>query len=321
MSAWSKLPVAFLAVSLSVVTGSGILRAQSAATGPVAPVPASGVIPATSLTGTSAVTTTASVSTATGGAVIAGSVGVALPAGFTSVPNANVTITPTLPAGVSISALAGSVVGSPNGTNFELSVVDPATGAQIQSFNTPITSTVKPNDADLTIALSLNAAPAPALRKFAALSPEQAFQALTVIYFTASNTLPVFNPLGLPPNTPVFQPGVVHNADGTLSWSNQNGAGLVQAVVANPITYVQTVSPNVQEFSSFDPGTSQSFGAKPQFSYLQVTEPQIPGVNRLVVLDPDTGNYSYVNATDVAPSGPPPAKSSAAVVRGLVKKT
>ncbi|HLY64440.1 MAG TPA: hypothetical protein VKU60_02805, partial [Chloroflexota bacterium] len=40
--------------------------------------------------------------------------------------------------------------------------------------------------------------------------------------------------------------------------------------------------------------------------------------NRLVVLDPATGNYSYVNATDVAPSGPPPGKTSAGVIRGVL---
>jgi hypothetical protein len=49
---------------------------------------------------------------------------------------------------------------------------------------------------------------------------------------------------------------------------------------------------------------------------LQVVEPQIG--TRLLVLDPDTGNYAYVNATDVAPSGAPPARTSAAVVRGLL---
>src|SRR5205814_2280087 len=65
-----------------------------------------------------------------------------------------------------------------------------------------------------------------------------------------------------------------------------------------------------------DPATSQTFGTKPQFSTLQVVEPQIGA--RLLVLDPDTGNYSYVNAADVGPSGPPPARSSAAVVRGAL---
>jgi hypothetical protein len=84
------------------------------------------------------------------------------------------------------------------------------------------------------------------------------------------------------------------------------------------VSYVQTLNPETQEYSSFDPSTSQSFGGKAQFSYLQVVAPQIPGDNRLVVLDPDTGNYSYVNATDVAPSGPPPNKSSSAMVRGLL---
>jgi len=80
------------------------------------------------------------------------------------------------------------------------------------------------------------------------------------------------------------------------------------------VGYVQTLAPNTPELSSFDPGTSQTFGTKPQFAYLQVVEPQIGG--RLLVLDPDTGNYGYVNAADVGLSGAPPPKTSSAVVRG-----
>jgi len=92
--------------------------------------------------------------------------------------------------------------------------------------------------------------------------------------------------------------------------------GSVLSVVTNPVGYVQTVKPNTAEQSSFDPGSSQTFGTKAQFSYLQVVEPQVG--TRLLVLDPATGNYSYVNATDVGPSGPPPNSSATAVVRGLL---
>ncbi|HUZ77300.1 MAG TPA: hypothetical protein VMV93_06920, partial [Chloroflexota bacterium] len=75
-----------------------------------------------------------------------------------------------------------------------------------------------------------------------------------------------------------------------------------------------TVNPNTALQSSFDPKSSQSFGTTSQFSYLQVVEPQVG--TRLLVMNPATGNYAYVNATDVGPSGPPPA--STAVVRGLL---
>jgi hypothetical protein len=95
---------------------------------------------------------------------------------------------------------------------------------------------------------------------------------------------------------------------------NTQAIGSTLSVITNPVGYVQTLTPNTPELSSFDPNASETFGTKPQNSYLQVVEPQIG--NRLLVLDPDTGNYSYVNATDVGPSGPPPARSSSAVVRG-----
>jgi hypothetical protein len=82
------------------------------------------------------------------------------------------------------------------------------------------------------------------------------------------------------------------------------------------VGYVQTLGDDTPVLSSFA-GDAQTFGSKSQFSYLQVVEPQVG--NRLLVLDPDTGNYAYVNATDVGPAGPPPAKSSSAVVRGLIE--
>jgi hypothetical protein len=260
-----------------------------------------GTISASQLTGTAPAPVTVTVNVAAGANVVSGNVGLTLPPAFTGVANAVVSITPQLPPDVNISALAGNVVASPNGTVFDLSVKDPATGQQITSFNTPVTFTVLPNAADRAVANGDTSI-------------------LNVIYFTAPNTLPIFDPLNLRQlgqPVPLFQPNVVHNADGTLSWANQNGAGVVQAVVANPVTYVQTLKADTPELSSFQPD-AQTFGTKPQFSYLQVVEPQLPVVNKLVVLDPDTGNYSYVNATDVGPSGPPPAKSAAGVVRGVL---
>ncbi|MBV8083830.1 MAG: hypothetical protein JO247_03350, partial [Chloroflexi bacterium] len=101
---------------------------------------------------------------------------------------------------------------------------------------------------------------------------------------------------------------------GTIRVDTQ-AIGSVVSVVTNPVGYVETLNPSTDEHSSFDPNTSQVFGSKPQFSPLQVVEPQIG--DRLLVLDPDSGNYSYVNAADVAPSGPPPGKTTAAVVRGV----
>lgn len=53
-------------------------------------------------------------------------------------------------------------------------------------------------------------------------------------------------------------------------------------------------------------GTNQhavSFGNQPQFSSFLVTRPQSGG--RLYVLNPRTGNYAYIDAAAVGPSGPP----------------
>lgn len=47
------------------------------------------------------------------------------------------------------------------------------------------------------------------------------------------------------------------------------------------------------------------YGTIPQWSYLQVVQPQ--SGSRLAVYVPWTQNYAYVNASDVGPSGPPPA--------------
>lgn len=47
-----------------------------------------------------------------------------------------------------------------------------------------------------------------------------------------------------------------------------------------------------------------TFGVAPPWSYFQVVEPQSDG--RLRVLDARTGNFAFVEAVDVGPSGPPP---------------
>ncbi|HEY8694604.1 MAG TPA: hypothetical protein VIR57_17890 [Chloroflexota bacterium] len=142
---------------------------------------------------------------------------------------------------------------------------------------------------------------------------------LTVAYVIDANSPEIENPNHFPIGTFVlFAPDHVslNIATGTLTVTTR-ALGSTISVVTNPVGYVQTLKPDAPELSSFDPNNSQTFSNKPQFSYLQVVEPQIGG--RLMVLDPDTGNYSYVDATDVGPSGPPPPKSSSAVVCGLIE--
>jgi hypothetical protein len=141
---------------------------------------------------------------------------------------------------------------------------------------------------------------------------------LTAAYVVDALTPAIANPLGFPSGTFVIfasENAQLNTQTGTITVRTQ-AIGSVISVVTNPVGYVQTLQEDTPELSSFDQGSAQTFATKPQFTTFQVTEPQIG--NTLLVLDPDTGNYAYVSASDVAPSGPPPAKVSAATIRGLL---
>src|SRR5262249_33873695 len=118
--------------------------------------------------------------------------------------------------------------------------------------------------------------------------------------------------------------------DGTLTVTTQ-ALGSTVLVMTNPVGYVQTTAPDAALHSRFDPGTSVQFGVRSPFTFLQVMEPQVGA--RLLILDPDSNNYAYINAADVGPSGPPPGRpvsagpgvagttqpqGTSAVVRGLL---
>ncbi|MBV9120389.1 MAG: hypothetical protein JOZ39_06750, partial [Chloroflexi bacterium] len=139
---------------------------------------------------------------------------------------------------------------------------------------------------------------------------------LTAAYVIDENSPDIENPMHFPIGTfVVFAPEHSHldPISGIIVVDTQ-AIGSVISVVTNPVGFVQTTS-NTPELSSFA-GDAQQFGTKPPNTYLQVVEPQIG--DKLLVLDPDSGNYAYVSASSVGPSGPPPGKSSAAVVRGLL---
>src|SRR5262249_30881966 len=139
---------------------------------------------------------------------------------------------------------------------------------------------------------------------------------LTVAYVLDEESPEIENPLHFPIGTWVFVPPTNFTLDqdaGTISVRTQ-AIGSVFGVVANAIGYGQTVKPNVPLFSSFDPERSATLGYKAQFSYLRIMTPQIG--SRLLVLDPATGNYAYVNAKDVGPSGPPPPKPTVGDIAG-----
>src|SRR5205823_6242918 len=95
---------------------------------------------------------------------------------------------------------------------------------------------------------------------------------------------------------------VVNDAGSGVISANLNFAGSVFAVVSASTGWLQTLNSDTPEYSSFDPNTSAAFGSREQFSYLQIAEPQIG--SRLLVLDPATHNYAYVEASAVGPSGP-----------------
>lgn len=289
--------------ALVLAAGSpAVIWAQSATTGTTTPPPgASAAQIGAALTGTSPAAATVTLSATAGGVVIAGNVGINFPPGSFAgiVGNVTVTITPSPPSLASVNA-GGPSQFSPNGTIFDIDIRD-SSGARITTFAQAITIVTKPNPADLTMA-------------------QGDFSRLTLAYVIDTDSPAGENPNGYPLGTLVIvapSDVVADPATGTIS-ASLNFLGSVIGVVTNPVGYVQTLTPNAGEYSSFDPGTSQVFSAQPQFTYLQVTEPQIGG--RLLVLDPTTGNYAYVNATDVAPSGPPPGKSAAAVVRGLLSE-
>ncbi len=252
-----------------------------------------------SLTGSGPAPIQARVSASTGGIVIAGNVAIVLPpAALTGVAGGQLTV--TVGVNPSVVVPGGPAQFSPNGTILDISFRD-GDGKLVTTFPTLIPIELKYNAADLGQANG-NAG------------------VLTAAYVIDADSPPIENPLGFPIGTFVlFPPQNVstNTTTGTVTVYTQ-ALGSVVSVVTNPVGYVQTVSPSTTVLSSFDTDTAQVFGTKAQFSYLQVVEPQIG--RRLLVLDPDTGNYAYVNVSDVGPSGPPPGRSSSAVVRGLLDR-
>jgi hypothetical protein len=249
------------------------------------------------ITGTAPAPISANISAQTGGIILAGNAAIIVPPGaIASVPGGIVNVSVALATNVPVPG--GPAQFSPNGSVYEIRFTDSA-GNPVTTFPVPIPIEVKYNAADLSQAKG---------------DPST----LTTAYVIDALTPPIANPLGLPPGTFLLFPAenVSRNLQTGTLVTTTRAIGSTISVVTNPVGYVQTTGDSTPVLSSFDPGTSQTFGEKPQFSYFQVVEPQIG--NRLLVLDPDTGNYGYVNAADVGPSGPPPPKSASAVVRGLL---
>lgn len=240
----------------------------------------------------------AAVSSASGGTIVAGNVGISFSprslAGFPSTIRVDVTTAPA------IGMPGGPAQFSPNGTLLDISISDPTTGATLTTFPDAVTVTLKYNGADLGQA---NGDPS----------------MLGVAYVIDAASPDIENPNHFPAGTFVlFEPeaATLDAANGLIRVQTQ-AIGSAFTVLTQPLGYVQTLAPDTREFSSFDPATSLVFAVRPQFTYLQVVEPQI-GM-RLMVLDPRTNNYAYVNARDVGPSGPPPSKVAAARALDLMR--
>src|SRR5215208_4575906 len=80
-------------------------------------------------------------------------------------------------------------------------------------------------------------------------------------------------------------------------------AGLGPATPTSAAEWVQNFAPT-QLWSGRD-SSAVSFGSAPQWDYFQIAAPQMGG--RFYVLVARTGNYAFVDATILGPSGPPPA--------------
>ena len=230
----------------------------------------------------------ASFDSAAGVTLVAGTVAISIPPGAVAAPGtATVTVTPSSFAGtpVGLRAPGGPPVFSPNGTVFDVQIVD-ANGDRVTVFPTPITMILRYNYADLAVARGRTST-------------------LSAAFETNRHTSSLANPMGFPSGSWVFFPAssvAVDGSAGTMTISAQ-AIGASVGVFSDPKGYVQSYVHGAGLYSSFDPSTAKLFGVTPQFSYFRVLEPQVG--SRLLVRDYDTNGLAYVNAADVGPAGPP----------------
>ena len=159
------------------------------------------------------------------------------------------------------------------GTVFRATVTD-QTGQTITTFAAPITLMVKYGAADGTMAA----------------------------YLVDTITPAMANPNSFPPGAWLFFPPSVTSTDtasGVVTVQTQVLSAVI-AIFSNSASDVRTVVPHAPLLSSFDPATAETFGTRPPGTRLRVVEPRVG--DYLLVLDPATGGYTYVSATDVAPA-------------------
>jgi hypothetical protein len=233
-------------------------------------------------------TVSAKLTSMDGGTILAGNVGLSFSPKSLSEVGGDVTV--HVEAQPKANVPGGPAQFSPNGSIVDITVHD-NNGKLITTFPDPVDVLFKYNSSDLAMAHG---------------DPG----ALSAAYVLDDDSPEIENPLHFPVNTWVFFPpsNLKRDADnGTIAVRTQ-AIGSIFSVVAVGAGWAQTLRPSVQLYSSFDPATSRLFGTKAQHSYLRVVEPQIG--SRLLVLDAETGDYAYVNARDVGPSGPPPQQAA-----------
>ena len=228
------------------------------------------------------------VASATGGAVVAGNMGLSFSPKALSGTSTDVTV--RVQVGASASVPGGPAQFSPDGSIADISVRD-AAGRLVTTFPEPVEILVKYNSADVAMARG-------------------DARELRAAYVIDENSPTLENPNHFPVGTWVLFPPSSTELDalaGTLRVRTQ-AIGSIFSVVAVSVGWAQVVPAEAQLYSSFDPATSMMFGALKRGSYVRMVEPQIG--SRLLVLNLATGNYAYIDARNLKPSGPPPPASS-----------
>jgi len=237
------------------------------------------------LTGTSPTFMTISIPTDRGGAFAAGNVGFSFPSGALKGLDGPISVAvKRRPVSVPLPVAPWQI--SSHGTIFQLAISD-AQGKQVTTFPAPVTVLFKYSDVDLAVA-----AGDPAI--------------LTAGLVIDSRSPLIANPVGFPFGTWVFfPPSVTHYeaGQGTVSVETQV-APTVLGIMTRPYTQVRVVK-ETGLYSSFA-RTGKLFGVRATSSVLQVAGPPMQVVgpqieSRLLILDPATNNYAYVNAADVSP--------------------
>ncbi len=127
---------------------------------------------------------------------------------------------------------------------------------------------------------------------------------LTAGYVIDNLTAYIANPLGLPSGTWVYFPPSVTREDGSTGIVTVLTQSLpsILGVVTRPFNFVSVNADQTPIWSSFGE-SGQQFGARQKSTLLQVVGPQIGG--RMLVLDPQTKNYGYVDSQQVSPAQTP----------------